>query len=70
MTDPVARFKPATRRWIAVGCLALVALAAFHAYEAWVAQNWLNVAFGVGGVAFFMYCAVGWWRRGNDKSLI
>jgi hypothetical protein len=62
MTDPIARFKPATRRWIAVGCLALVALGAFSAYEAWVARNWLKVAFGVGSVVFFLYCAVEWWR--------
>jgi hypothetical protein len=69
MTDPTARFKPVTRRWIAVLSLALVALCAFSAYDAWVARNWLKVGIGVGGAAFFLYCAVEWWRRAGRQLI-
>ena len=54
MTDPTARFRPATRRWIAIISFGLVILCAYSAYDAW-ARNWLKVAIGAGGAAFFLY---------------
>ena len=63
MTDPTARFRPATRRWIAILSFGLVILCAYSAYDAW-ARNWLKVAIGAGGAAFFLYCTAEWWRRG------
>jgi hypothetical protein len=61
--DPTVKYQPTTRKWIALGCVALACLGAFSAYEAWQNASWFNVAVGVAGAGFFLWCARGWWQR-------